>query len=186
MPHSSHNGFASFSLENLVAGLLVARPKHGYQLYQDYEVSFRSIWQVGRSKFYAALASLHEAGHLDVRTELQGDRPPRKVYHLTESGRALFEEWLYRPVTPMRAVRVEFLAKLRFIALLGIADPERIIDAQIEACRAALSNLERHAPTEPYEDPVLELIHDFRRRQAVFVIEWLRACRDRLRQGQFA
>lgn len=176
MRQSAQIGFATFSLENLALGLLVAEPKHGYQLYQDYEEHFLPIWKVGRSKFYAALTALHEAGDLAVHTELQDARPPRKVYHLTKRGQARFEDWLYRPVTPMRAIRVEFLAKLRFMTLLHLADAERIFDAQLEMCQATLSA----EASESHPDPVLNLVHDFRRRQAIFIIEWLQSCRDRI------
>lgn len=185
MSRSSQPGFAPFSLENLVLGLLMTQPKHGYQLYQDYEHSFLPIWKVGRSKFYAALASLHECGCLEVQTEVQIDHPPRKVYHLTETGRARFEAWLYQPVTPMRAIRVEFLAKLRFMTLLRFADSERIFASQIEVCQATLAQLDGIDVAGEHADPVLELVHTFRRRQAAFILEWLYACRDRLRDGLF-
>jgi DNA-binding PadR family transcriptional regulator len=178
-------GFAAFSLENLALGLLMAGPKHGYRLYQDYERYFLPIWKVGRSDFYAALASLHAAGYLDVQVEPQSDRPPRKIYHLTETGQARFDEWLYRPVTPARAIRVEMLAKLRFIALLRFPDAGRIFDAQIEACREIINELDQVEAAGAHDDPVLELVHDFRRRQALFIIDWLRACRERLGQSIF-
>jgi DNA-binding PadR family transcriptional regulator len=181
MPQPSTTGFATFSLEDLVLGLLMAGPKHGYQLYQDYEIHFLPIWKVGRSKFYAALAALHDAGHLAAQTELQDDHPPRKVYQLTATGRAAFEDWLYRPILPARAMRVEFLAKLRFMTLLHIADPARIFDAQIEVCQAIISELDQHKTTA-CDDLVLELVHDFRRRQAAFLVEWLHVCRARLQQ----
>lgn len=183
MSQTSTAGFATFPLENLALGLLMSGPKHGYQLYQDYEAHFLPIWKVGRSKFYAALAALFEAGDLEAHTELQEDHPPRKVYHLTQTGQARFETWLYRPITPVRAIRVEFLAKLRFMTLLPVADPERIVDAQIEACQSIIGELDRHKTVGPHEDLILELVHDFRRRQALFIVEWLRVCRDRLVQG---
>ena len=183
MPRSSQTGFTSFSIDDLLLGLLMAGPKHGYQLYQDYEQHFLPIWKVGRSKFYASLALLHDLHDLDVETEFQADHPPRKVYHLTTAGRARFEEWLYRPVMPMRAIRVEFLAKLRFMTLLHLDDPQRIFDDQIEVCAATLGAFQIDASADPDADPVLDLVADFRRRQATFIIEWLHACRDRLRQG---
>lgn len=179
---SSKAGFATFSLENLVLGLLVPGPRHGYQLYQDYERHFLPIWKVGRSKFYAALATLHDSGHLAVQTELQDDRPPRKIYHLTDTGRSRFQTWLYQPVTPMRAIRVEFLAKLQFLVLLQVPDAIQIIDAQIDACEAVIRDLDRQTRDAPPSDDVLELVYDFRRRQAIFIIEWLRVCRERLNQ----
>lgn len=186
MPQAAGAGLARFSLEHLALGLLIAGPKHGYRLYQDYERYFLPIWKVGRSDFYAALASLHAAGDLGVQVEPQPDRPPRKVYHLTETGRTRFDAWLHRPVTPARAIRVEMLAKLRFIALLRLPDAGRVLDDQIEACQTMINELDRVEVVGAHDDPVLELVHDFRRRQATFIIEWLQVCRTRLDQGAIA
>lgn len=176
-------GFATFSLEQLALGLLMRGPAHGYELYRAYEAEFLPIWKVGRSKFYAALASLSEAGYLTVETELQEERPPRKIYQLTQAGQQRFDVWLHQPVTPVRAIRVEFLAKLRFIEQLQLVDADQIIDGQIAACQAAVDELARHSTdTDDESDPVLDLVHDFRRRQAMFIIEWLEVCRARLTQ----
>lgn len=178
MPKST-TGFASFPLENLALGLLMDGPKHGYQLYQDYEHFFRSIWKVGRSKFYAALASLYAAGDLDAVTEPQDDRPPRKIYHLTESGRRRFLDWLYQPVMPIRAVRVELLAKLRFFTLLELPNPERLIDGQIEICQHLLAQqiTSIHGATE---DPFTDLLFEFRHKQILWILDWLHGCRVHL------
>jgi DNA-binding PadR family transcriptional regulator len=172
--------FATFPLDYLALGLLMPGPRHGYQLYQEYLRAFGPVWAVGRSKFYATLSRLEEAGHLRSTTELQPDRPPRKVLHLADSGRDLFLEWVYQPVTPMRGVRVEFLAKLRFFSLLGLPDPDRLIDAQIAVCDSALAGWQRKAEQERASgsDPFFQRLYDFRCRQARFLIEWLHACKQ--------
>ncbi|RIK39560.1 MAG: hypothetical protein DCC57_20145, partial [Chloroflexi bacterium] len=59
-----------------------------------------------------------------------------------------------------------------------------IFDAQIEVCQALIADLDQRAAA--HGDLVLELVHDFRRRQAVFIVEWLRVCRERLSQGVIA
>jgi DNA-binding PadR family transcriptional regulator len=175
----SSAGFASFPLENLALGLLMDGPKHGYQLYQNYERLFLPIWKVGRSKFYAALATLHAAGDLAAVTEFQDDRPPRKIYHLTESGRERFLQWLYQPVTPMRAVRVEFLAKLRFFTLLKLPNPEQLIDTQIDLCQRMLS--QQNAPGSAADvDPFSVLVFEFRHKQILWILDWLHSCRTHL------
>ncbi|MBX2997031.1 MAG: PadR family transcriptional regulator [Caldilineaceae bacterium] len=173
-------GFATFPLEHLALGLLVEGPKHGYQLYQEYEELFRAIWKVGRSKFYAALASLHTAGYLDAVTEPQEDRPPRKIYQLTQSGHERFLKWLYQPVTPMRAIRVEFLAKLRFFTLLALPNPEQLIDAQIEVCQRTLAQWATASAADAHEDLFTELVHEFRQKQILWILDWLHNCRVRL------
>jgi len=179
---TSRSGFATFSLEHLALGLLIAEPKHGYQLYQEYTELFYPIWKVGRSKFYAVLNSLQADGYLASTIEYQTDRPPRHVHHITAAGRAEFWDWLYRPVTPMRAVRVEFIAKLRFFDLLALSDAARLIDAQVAACEAACAEWEQSATRHNQEssDSILKLLYDFRRKQAAFMIEWLRECKEQL------
>jgi PadR family transcriptional regulator, regulatory protein AphA len=176
----SEIGFATFSLENLALGLLMQGPRHGYQLYQEYEIFFLPIWTVGRSKFYAALAVLHETGFLAVTTEPQDDRPTRKIYSLTDSGRARFTAWLYEPVTPIRAVRVEFLAKLRFFPLLNLPDAHLLIDAQIAVCRGTLDGWLAVQAAAHNDDPFFALVHDFRRRQIELILDWLAACKREL------
>lgn len=179
------DGFATFPLKQAALGLLVAGPKHGYELYQDFGEAFSPIWKAGQSKFYAVLSDLQAAGLLDVTTEMQEDRPPRKVYHLTDAGRQTFMDWLYEPVAPLRAVRVAFIAKLRFFDLLALPDAERLIDAQMEVCRQTLDDWVQQADdlSQRHGDPFYELVYDFRRRQARFIIEWLEQCKRHIQTG---
>jgi DNA-binding PadR family transcriptional regulator len=175
-------GFATFSLTHLALGLLDREPNHGYQLYQNYQAAFGELWSVGRSKFYAELGSLEERKLLTSTTLMQTDRPPRKIYQITEAGHQMFVRWLYEPVTPVRAIRVELLAKLRFFTLHHLPDADRLIDAQLTLCRETLHAWEQRiaAIDHSNDDPFLECVYDFRYRQAEFIVEWLLAWRDRL------
>src|SRR5512147_3144598 len=101
-----HGGFASYSLEYVALGLLMAGPKHGYGLYQDFSRAFDEIWNAEQARFYAVLTALEEKEYLQATTEAQDKRPARKVYNLTDMGRIVFLDWLQRPVTSMRAIRV--------------------------------------------------------------------------------
>ena len=104
----------TISPQPVLLGLLMSRPRHGYELYQTFEAELGRVWQIGMSQLYAHLHQLEETGQVAAHTEPQEGRPPRKVYHLTESGRAAFEEWLRRPAPYVRHLRVEFLARLYF------------------------------------------------------------------------
>jgi PadR family transcriptional regulator AphA len=171
--------FASFQLENLILGLLIPWPRHGYHLYQAYQAAFDLIWMVGRSQFYAALAELEQNGKLKARIEPQPDHPPRRVFEVTEAGRAQFEAWLREPVTPMRAIRVEFIAKLRFYDLLGWDGAAALIDTQIETCQAARRGWEKEESEldNADSDPFMQVVYEFRRQQADFIIRWLEHAR---------
>jgi len=168
-------------LDYIALGLLVAGPKHGYALYQDFAEMFAPVWQAGRSKFYATLAGLHDAGALDVELEPQENRPPRKVYRLTGQGQAAFEAWLREPVPQPRDVRVLIPVKLRFYETLDWPGAHGLLDAQIEVCRERLA-FEAHRPESPEardDDFFFDILYEFRRRQLMAMIDWLRTCKDR-------
>jgi DNA-binding PadR family transcriptional regulator len=177
---TNHSGFGRYPLENVALGLLMAGPQHGYGLYQDFTRNFGSIWKAGQTKFYVALTRLESQGYLRATTEAQEGRPARKVYHLTPQARDVFLGWLHRPVESMRAIRVEFIAKLRFFDILGLPGGAQLIDAQAEVLQAMLDEWEQAASVQDDDsDTFYTLVDDFRQRQARFFIEWLAACRPR-------
>jgi DNA-binding PadR family transcriptional regulator len=178
--NAQHSGFTQYRLENIVLGLLIAGPKHGYGLYREFTRSFARIWKAGQAKFYAALSAAEENGYLEAMSEPQENRPPRKVLHLTEAGRDVFFEWLHQPVLSMQAMRVEFMAKLRFFDLLGLPGSGELIDEQISVLEEMLAEWEHHAHSRSSFDALVE---DFRTRQAHFMIEWLSAARQQLAQS---
>jgi DNA-binding PadR family transcriptional regulator len=181
MAETKHSGFARYPLDNVALGLLVPGSKHGYGLYQDFEESFGSIWKAGQTKFYVALSDLEARGLLQATTEPQEGRPARKVYHLEEEGREVFLAWLHQPVESMRAIRVEFMAKLRFFDLLDVAGARRLIDSQIEVLQGMLDEWEAQTSDESQDDEPFyaDVVQEFRRQQAIFMIEWLMHCRSR-------
>lgn len=169
-------------LEYIALGLLMVEPKHGYALYQDFEEAFAPVWQAGRSKFYATLASLHEdAGYLDAEMEPQKKRPPRKVYGLTAAGREAFERWLLEPTSQPREVRVVIPVKLRFFEMLSKPGAQALLDAQIEVCEVRL-DVEAQRSDDPEmqdDDFFYELLYEFRRSQLLGMIDWLHICKRR-------
>jgi len=173
--------FESHPLRYVVLGLLMSEPKHGYSLFQDFETDLSLIWRAGRSKFYAELASLEEHGFLTQVVEHQEARPPRKIYHLTENGRTTFLEWLHTPVTPLRQVRIELLAKLHFFDFLRLPGASDLIDAQISSCSYALEKL--RARQSENEDTLLDtLAYEFRIGQVEAMVTWLERCKSHINQ----
>ena len=132
-------------------GLLIQKPMHGYEVYRYFSdpSALGQVWYLGLSQMYKLLKELEGQGYLEVTVEQQENYPARKVYHITPSGQAAFLQWMEKPVSSTRLIRVEFLAKL-FLAqpfdrlrtpLLGAEMIERVIDTQLEACQAQLTRL---------------------------------------------
>lgn len=173
------DGFGSYSLENAALGLLMDNPKHGYSLYQEFNKAFERIWKASQANFYAALTALEAKGYLGSIAEPQEGRPARKVYQITESGRGAFLHWLHTPVSSLRAFRVELIAKLRFFYMLRLPGAAGLIDQQHALLQQMLDEWQQPAPDKENEDIFPELIDDFRRRQAAFMVEWLATWRSR-------
>jgi len=78
----------------LLLGLLKDQSQHGYQLNEFIERNLGHITDMKKATAYALLDKLEEAGHISVRVEQEGNRPPRKVYAITPAGEAEFQSQL--------------------------------------------------------------------------------------------
>jgi DNA-binding PadR family transcriptional regulator len=162
------------SVQPALLGLLMTEPKHGYELYQEFNHNLGRVWEIGLSQLYAQLKLLEESGMLDVQTEPQPNRPPRKVYSLTSDGRDAFLDWVRRPTPYLRHIRVEFLARLYFYQRLSLPGFEQLVAEQKTVCMTQVERFERLAGET--DDQYRSLVLEFRRGQLVAVIQWLDRC----------
>jgi PadR family transcriptional regulator AphA len=167
---------ARVSPQPALLGLLMTEPKHGYELHQEFSNSLGRVWQIGLSQLYAQLKQLEEAGLVTVQTELQPNRPPRKVYHLTSQGREVFLDWVHQPTPYLRRIRVEFLARLYFFQHLSLSGLDQLVTEQKAVCQAQVERFEELAG-EP-DDQFRRLVLEFRGGQLRAVVQWLDRCAE--------
>lgn len=82
------------SLRMAALGLLSQHPGSGYDLLKRFEKSMANVWPATQSQLYGELNRLADNGFIEV-TEI-GPRG-RKVYRVTESGRAELLRWVTNP-----------------------------------------------------------------------------------------
>jgi len=162
------------SPQPVLLGLLMSHPRHGYELYQEFNQELGRVWDLGQSKLYAQLKQLEEAGLVEAQMEPQPSRPARKVYHLTPQGRAVFLKWVRQPTPYLRHIRVEFLARLYFFRRLGLDDLDQLVARQQAVCQSQVERFDQLA-TET-EDEFRRCVLEFRRGQLEAVIRWLDRC----------
>ncbi|HLI05836.1 MAG TPA: PadR family transcriptional regulator [Ktedonobacteraceae bacterium] len=136
--------------EYAILGLLEGQPMHGYEMFQQFESGMLGeIVHLEMSQMYAFLKKLERLHYIESQLELQGTKPPRKVFHLTAAGREVFFRWLTQPVEKPREVRILFLIKLYFVRRFLPEQTRPLIDRQIIACQQFLDHLEarQHAET---------------------------------------
>ena len=78
----------------LLATLAEARePQYGYQIAKQLEVDDEDNNVMKPGTLYPVLRSLSAAGLLDSYVEPSASGPPRRYYTITETGRAVLQQW---------------------------------------------------------------------------------------------
>jgi DNA-binding PadR family transcriptional regulator len=130
-------------MRHAVLALLADRPAHGYEIKRGLEEKFGSVVApLNAGQVYTTLQRLQRDELVADDAVAQTGRPDKRVYRLTEAGRAAVEEWLGLPSAPTR-LRDDFFMKLVFAQSLGLADPAELIARQRAAYLRSLGELER-------------------------------------------
>lgn len=165
-------------LEYALLGFIQAEPIHAYEIHQRLEQTemLRLVWRLKQRQLYALLERLEAAGYLESTTELQENRPPRRMLHLTPSGATAFQHWLATPVEHGRDFRQEFMAKLYFARAEGSATVTALIDRQRAVCQRQLAIFQKQQDSIPPARVLDLLVLQFRLGQMQAILAWLDSC----------
>jgi len=166
------------TVEHALLGFLHERPMHGYEIHQHLAglAGLGLVWQVKQSHLYAMLDKLEGDGYIAGRQQAQDARPPRRIFRLTGTGRKAFRDWLGRPVSHGREIRLEFMAKLFFARREGPEWVEGLITRQREECGDWRAKLLAQAAASPGRGSFEWLVFQFRVRQVESMLDWLDLC----------
>jgi PadR family transcriptional regulator, regulatory protein AphA len=138
------------SLPHAILGFLRDQPMSGYDLKTDcFDKTVAHFWPADQAQIYRTL-------------EIQEDRPNRKVYHLTDEGRAELDRWLHVPQS-LPTHREPFLIQLFFADGLTNAEIVQQLQTQLAAHRALLDTYERIDIPDPESIPPLRRLLELRR-----------------------
>jgi PadR family transcriptional regulator, regulatory protein AphA len=169
------------SLPHALLGLLNYRPATGYELKKTFTQSIHFFWNATLPQIYRTLKQMEKQDWLTVSIEHQDGKPSRKVYQVTDQGRAEFQRWLMEtPEIP--ETRNAMLIKIFF----GKRMDSNQFANQLRQWREYHSNLLRR-----YEEEIVPLVNhyatktgaskdvpywtltlEFGRRQAKMVVDW--------------
>lgn len=140
--------------EYAVLGVLAERPAHGFalarELSRDGDVG--RIFTVRRPLVYRALDRLVDNGlAVAAHSERSDSGPNRMIHRVTREGSHRLGEWLDRPVSHVRDIRIEFLLKLALLRRSNTS-PSSLVRAQKASLEPTLQALE-----EPGTDDHVEL-----------------------------
>jgi DNA-binding PadR family transcriptional regulator len=145
------------SVRHALLGLLAQRPRHGYELHAAFEavVGGEQNWDVKPAQIYTTLTRLEEGG-LVVREAVEQEAGPEKrIYAITQNGRAELDDWFNKGVQREHQ-RDEFFIKLMLSLTTAEINPYRVIHQQRAKLYQELHNLtgQRHRA-----NPKVELAH---------------------------
>lgn len=77
-----------------ILGFLNYGSMSGYDLVKAFESSLEFFWHVQNSHIYLELKKLEKKGYIRGETVIQSERPNKRVFSITDSGKEEFMNWL--------------------------------------------------------------------------------------------
>lgn len=77
-----------------ILGFLNYAPMSGYDLVKAFESSLQFFWHAQNSHIYLELKKLEKKGYICGETVIQSDRPNKRIFSITETGKKEFMNWL--------------------------------------------------------------------------------------------
>ncbi len=163
----------------LLLALLVNGPAHGYDVKRAYDLRFAAIWgALNIGQVYTTMAR-HERDGLVVHTTVaQDDRPDKKVYEITDAGRAALRAWLAKSEDPP-ALKSDLVLKLVAARLTG-TDTGPIVALQRQRYLQARRDID--ALDGAGVEPVHALLQEGAALHLEAELRWLDVCELRLRE----
>ena len=100
------------SLRYLTLGLLTQQSMSGYDIKQQLKPL---AWLIGSPSFgnlYPILRDLLHENFVTVEVILRQDKPPRKIYTITDAGRQALQAWSDQPEVPRSTALKAFVVRL--------------------------------------------------------------------------
>ncbi|MFF3666985.1 PadR family transcriptional regulator [Microtetraspora malaysiensis] len=160
--------------------LLAKEPAHGYELKHALEKTFGDAYPSPNiGQIYVTLGRLEKDGFVRAVDVEQVNRPNKKVYYLTATGREALDNWVDEPTEGPR-VRDEFFMKLVLAPLTGIADRMTLVNRQRRHYLSLMRDLNELAERTDPENRVALLLIEGAMLHLQADLDWLERCQEEL------
>jgi DNA-binding PadR family transcriptional regulator len=167
--------------------LLARAPAHGYEIKQAFEAAVGGVWPpLNAGQIYTTLGRLERDGLVRGVHVEQSHKPDKKVYELTDEGKAELEAWLDTPTAGPR-YKDEFFLKLVLARAGGLNsrhDPTLLIERQRRRYFQELRDLTAIAATAAAEgNRTAALLAEGAMLHVQADLQWLELCQAELTGG---
>ena len=153
----------------LLLGILRDHEMHGYQLNEMLSQTAGIPVKITRPNAYKLLNKMEQDGWVTYREEQEGNRPPRRVYQITDKGENAFQQMLRDSLATYTPPEFPGAVGFNFLQLLPAAEAVVLLQQRREKVAAHFTDLQQ-IPVELREmHPGIEYLIRFYQRE----IEWL-------------
>jgi len=130
------------ALRHAVLAALLEGEASGYQLAKRFDVAVANFWSATPQQLYRELDKLEADGLVDARLVRQQRRPDKRVFTLTDAGRAELHRFTAEPAKPV-AMRDDLLVKLQAVDVGDAHAVTKELLARMDRARAKLATYDR-------------------------------------------
>lgn len=165
------------NVKSLCLGILSFHEASGYEIKKMVEDGmFSHFIDASFGSIYPALTQMLKQGWVSVRAEEQSGRPDKKVYAITERGRAALREAL--SVAPQRdKFKSEFLFQMLLMDHVGGDHLASVYDRRLAELRAELERINACAAAAD-QSPGTRFVNGYGRAIVAAAVTYLEAARD--------
>lgn len=180
------------SLSHGLLGLLNYTDMTGYDLAKTFQDSLCYFWQAQTSQIYRELNKMEDRGLLSSRIQIQTDKPNKRIYSITEAGKAEFKNWLDSEMPDeMEPTRSEVLLRIFFSADRTTDEAIAALKHLVEVYQKRISGLESTGEAineyKAFAHSEKDMLYwdftaDFGRAHSQMCVEWAKRCIRRLEE----
>lgn len=126
----------------LLLGLLLSHASHGYQLNEMLQNNPGTPITLTKSNAYKLLNDMAADGWVTHQQEQEGNRPPRRVYAITEAGEAAFYRLLRENLAACPSPEFPGVVGLDFLYTLPAAEVVDLLRQRQQAVAARFQELD--------------------------------------------
>jgi PadR family transcriptional regulator AphA len=116
------------SISHAILGFLSWKPFTGYELKKIFADALSFHWSGNNNQIYGSLIELHKTGSVSIEVRQQERYPAKKLYTITDRGRAELRDWLLtEPELPL----------LRSLAHIQLAWSESLSGEELDGLLAS-------------------------------------------------
>lgn len=117
-------------VQRALLALLSQQSRHGYELHDLFGAAIGGHWEVNSGQIYSSLERLARDGLVAEEAIEKGSGPDKRMWAVTDEGRADLADWFQSAVPREYRLRDEFYLKLMLAIVTRAGSPRRVVQVQ--------------------------------------------------------